>query len=225
MDCFIGIDLAQARDFTAVVILERIDCRPYRWNLVHLDRWQGVSYPATAARIGELVNCPELEGCRLAVDQTGVGRPVVDMLRTKTTRHITAINITGGTTVSRAGPYALNVPKRELIRTTQLLLQDDRLKIARELPLTDVLTKELNCFQVQITAAANETFSGDRRAGQHDDLVLSLSLACWLGENTQEVSLGIFEDWENPDEQPPPAPKSRLQTILDELRIDLDGDW
>lgn len=198
---YIGIDLAQTHDFTALVILERTGGWPYGWKLVHLERWRGLSYPATVDKIAELVNRPELEGARLVVDQTGVGRAVTDMLRTKTSRRVTAITITAGQSVSAgAGADSFNVPKKELVTTTQVVLQADRLKIARKLPLADVLVKELDAFRVKITAAANETFSGDWREGQHDDMVLALALACWLGENTTEFSLGIFEDWENPEE-------------------------
>jgi hypothetical protein len=41
--------------------------------------------------------------------------------------------------------------------------------------------RELQQFQVKITAAANETF-GVWRDGQHDDLVLAVALACWWAE-------------------------------------------
>ena len=42
----------------------------------------------------------------------------------------------------------------------------------------DALVAELNDFRVKITAAANETFAAaDER--RHDDLVLSVALACW----------------------------------------------
>jgi hypothetical protein len=43
------------------------------------------------------------------------------------------------------------------------------------------LVRELQNFQVKITAAANETF-GVWRDGQHDDLVLAVALASWWGE-------------------------------------------
>ncbi len=63
----------------------------------------------------------------------------------------------------------------------QVLLQTRRLRIAQALPEAAILTKELETFQVKITAAANETF-GAWREGQHDDLVLATGLAAWAGE-------------------------------------------
>jgi hypothetical protein len=44
-----------------------------------------------------------------------------------------------------------------------------------------VLVTELRAFKVKITAAANETFESWRER-DHDDLVLAVALACWLGQ-------------------------------------------
>jgi hypothetical protein len=60
-------------------------------------------------------------------------------------------------------------------------MQARRLQIARSLPDAATLVRELQNFQVKITAAANETF-GTWRDGQHDDLVLAVALACWWSE-------------------------------------------
>jgi hypothetical protein len=60
-------------------------------------------------------------------------------------------------------------------------MQGRRLQIARRLTEAATLVRELQNFQVKITAAANETF-GAWRDGQHDDLVLAVALACWWSE-------------------------------------------
>ena len=62
-----------------------------------------------------------------------------------------------------------HVPKKELITALQVVMQGRRLQIARSLPEAATLVRELQNFQVKITAAANETF-GAWRDGQHDDL-------------------------------------------------------
>jgi hypothetical protein len=92
------------------------------------------------------------------------------------------ILITGGHKATwEAGVW--HVPKKELASVLQVLLQLGRLKIAKELPEAQALVRELENFKVKITIAANETFGGWRE-GDHDDLVLAVALACWLGENT-----------------------------------------
>jgi hypothetical protein len=55
-----------------------------------------------------------------------------------------------------------------------------RLEIA-EVPERVNLFREAMEFSVKITAAGNETFESWRES-EHDDLVLSLALACWAAE-------------------------------------------
>jgi hypothetical protein len=45
-------------------------------------RGLGTPYPQVAARLAELFDREPLSGGTLVVDETGVGRPVVDLLRT-----------------------------------------------------------------------------------------------------------------------------------------------
>jgi hypothetical protein len=47
-----------------------------------------------------------------------------------------------------------HVPKKELVSCLQVLLQGHRLKIAETLPEAKTLVRELETFQVKITAAA-----------------------------------------------------------------------
>lgn len=62
----------------------------------------------------------------MVVDGTGVGAPVVDMLRAAGLGcEITAVSITGGDRESRRG-----VPKRDLIARVQLALEKGELRIA-----------------------------------------------------------------------------------------------
>ena len=121
----------------------------------------------------------------LVVDQTGVGRPVVDMLedglRGRVTCQFCPITITGGHEVTKSAAGELRVPKKELVGGLQVLLQTRRLKVARALPEAATLVRELETFRVKVTEAANETF-GAWREGQHDDLVLAVGLAAWVGE-------------------------------------------
>ena len=73
------------------------------------------------------------------------------------------------------------MPKKELVTCLQVVLQARRLQIARGLLEAATLVRELQSFQVKITASAHETF-GVWRDGQHDDLVLAVALACWWAE-------------------------------------------
>lgn len=184
----IGLDLGQARDFTALVVSEKHEDTK-RWpklvqhNIVHMHRFPlGTPYPditeAVKRVIAQLPARPQPP--ILVVDATGVGRPVVDAMKARGLSPIAA-TITGGADVTEKSPDDLRVPKRILASTLQIALQSGRLKIAANMPLTDVLVRELQSFKVKISVAGNETYEAWREA-DHDDLVLACGLAVWRGE-------------------------------------------
>jgi hypothetical protein len=188
-----GLDLGQAKDYTALAVLQRITPaagtatpaakRERRYAVCHLERFPlGTPYPAVCDRIVKLFSDAPLAGGTLAVDQTGVGRAVVDMLRrARPSAAIRPITITAGREIVPDGT-GWHVPKKELVSVLQVLLQSRRLQILRTLPDAAVLVRELETFKVRITASANETFEAWRE-GQHDDMVLALGVACWVGEH------------------------------------------
>jgi hypothetical protein len=186
-DFFVGLDLGQAQDFTALAVLERPlveGSEESSYALRHLVRWPlGTPYTAIVPAVARLVAAAPLSGSDLVADQTGVGRALVDMLRAALVSRVLPVTITGGHAVSMTPDGSFHVPKKELVTCLQMLLQGRRLQIARGLPQARTLTRELQNFQVRITAAANETF-GVWREGQHDDLVLAVALACWWAERS-----------------------------------------
>jgi hypothetical protein len=200
-----GLDLGQAQDFTALAVVEvaptpapvRITDRdpelgrprtrtvllpapPGRHQVRHLHRFPlGTPYPAIVAHVVAL--SARLPGALLAVDATGVGRPVVDYLWQAGLAPI-AITLTAGGTAQGAG-RAWRVPKQDLVGVLQLALQGGRLQIAQALPLAEELAEELLAFRVRVTDAGRETY-GAWREGAHDDLVLAVGVAVWVGEQT-----------------------------------------
>jgi hypothetical protein len=184
-DFFVGLDLGQAQDFTALAVLERPlveGSEESSYALRHLVRWPlGTPYTTIVPAVARLVAAAPLCGSDLVADQTGVGRALVDMLRAALVSRVVPVTITGGHAVSMTPDGSFHVPKKELVTSLQVLLQGRRLQIARSLPQARTLTRELQNFQVRITAAANETF-GVWREGQHDDLVLAVALACWWAQ-------------------------------------------
>jgi hypothetical protein len=146
----------------------------------------GTPYPAQVARVKALHDRLKAEAGQpslLVVDQTGVGRPVVDMLRAAELKPV-AVTITGGDSASRDG-LDYRVPKRDLVSVVQVLLQAERLKIARALPEAQTLTSELLAFKVSISLKGYDSYGNDQgswRENPHDDLVLAVALAAWYGE-------------------------------------------
>ncbi len=199
---FVGLDLGQAKDYSALAIVERgstatttaksgekPDCMNTKdevnsLHCIHLHRWQlRTPYPAIVADVVRMIN--GLDPARttggktvLAIDATGVGAPVVDLFKREKINAILApIQIVGGSNVSNENGMT-RVPKRDLVSVVQVGLQNRKLKIAESLNLAETLSRELQNFTVKITDSANDVY-GAWREGTHDDLVLAVALAVW----------------------------------------------
>jgi len=206
---FVGLDLGQARDFTALAILERRRLRPDDppnkrrpvCAIRHLQRFPpGTGYPAVVERLLELLRTPALPYCDLLIDQTGVGRAavnlVIDGVRGNVNCTLWPITLSAGHTVERVPGrgMGLYVPKKELVGTMQVLLQTRRLQIPRTLADAALLVKELENFKTKVTLDRHGTAEAWRE-GQHDDLVFAVALAAWMSEQS------LPPLW-----QPPPRP-------------------
>lgn len=175
----IGLDLGQAQDYTAISILEDTGGDPATYHARHLERVAlKTPYPAIVAKVAAMMEKEPLKGTSaLVVDATGVGAPVVELLRAAGCNPF-PVWITGGDAVSMDWVQA-RVPKRDLVSSLQILLQSGRLKVAASLPNAETLVAELLNFKVTIdTKTAHDSY-GAWREGVHDDLVLSVALACW----------------------------------------------
>jgi hypothetical protein len=212
-DFYVGLDLGQVSDYTAMAIVERTEpaaiqsptpgglpigmaaparaaSRPEaRLDVVHLERFPlGTPYPTMVEHVAAMMGRPEIAAPtgwpRLVVDATGVGRPVVDLfLKARMPAILLPLSITGGDAWRREGNNYW-VAKRLLVSVVQATLQSGRLKVVPGLGLAEVLKKELFAFKVKISVAANETYgAADIRDGEHDDLVLAVAMAAWMAEN------------------------------------------
>jgi hypothetical protein len=187
--------------------LRRVEKTLLEYRVRHLERPElGTSYPDMVERIVELLKALSRDPYNkpasrvvLAVDGTGAGRPVVDMLRgaireDKDLRWQVRpvwITITGGDSVNHTPDGWLRVPKRDLISAPLVLMQNKQLKIADARPLKDTLVKELLSFRVKINISTAHDSYEAWREGDHDDLVLSVALSCWAGERFSEAPLKL----------------------------------
>jgi hypothetical protein len=210
---FVGLDLGQSQDFTAMAVLERAelvgewDPAVFAWRktielrLRHLERVPlGTPYTEVVDRVVAVTQSPELAGrCQLIADATGVGRPVTDMLRRAElgSSRLWPVEITSGTLERHAdGHY--RVPKRDLIVGVQVLLQRRELQIAKGMKFGPVLAREMAEMRVKITPSGNEQY-GAWREGEHDDLVLAVALACWGARKAWPCALrGEEAYWRGP---------------------------
>lgn len=178
----IGVDLGQAFDYTALAVLEERDRGLY--DLRHVERHRDEPYPLIVERTRLLAR--RLPGpVALAVDATGVGRPVVDMLREgRGAEEVYGITLTGGEAAVRKGDD-FQVPKREVVASVAGLLQTGRLRIPRSLSGAAVLERELRRFRARITRTGRDAYEACHEA-DHDDMVLAVALGCWFSERGRD---------------------------------------
>ena len=156
-------------------------------HLRHLERLPlGLPYPEAVEQIGALVRAL-LGEADLVIDATGVGRPVLDMLRAAGLEPV-AVTITGGRSASFDGG-TWRVPKRMLVRALATAFEAGRLKVARSLPSAGALLAELQAFRRQISQRGHDSYAG---AGEHDDLVIATALACWWPEAERRLARADF---------------------------------
>ncbi|MBE0659128.1 MAG: hypothetical protein IH602_15645, partial [Bryobacteraceae bacterium] len=191
---FIGLDLGQRSDHSAVVILERarhftgrFDHVNYtretitRLYLRHAERFPlhfpYLGIPAAIRSTFDKLNPTHYEASptpkTIVVDATGVGAPIVEILhRAKLPAGIVPITITSG-----EKPNGNNIPRAALLSNLRILLETKLLLLSPDVAHYDQLYKELAAISVNARA-------------RHDDLAFALALAAWSARLTLPLPLG-----------------------------------
>ena len=174
---FVGVDLGQRRDHTAIAVVEQSRGELLVRFLMRVPL--GTPYPIVVDLVREVTAHEQLAGrCVAVVDATGVGAPVVDMLRNaRLGCEVVPVTITGGDKES-GSHLGWSVPKKDLIAGVQVALERGELKIAKELKDAGALMRELGDMRMERHASGKVRMGADG-AGQHDDLVIALALAIW----------------------------------------------
>jgi hypothetical protein len=186
---YMGVDLGQQQDPSAIAVLRRVrelvrqgdgpwrEAKPTVLQLGFLERIPlGTPYPGIVTYIAGLLQRPVWAGnIQLAIDQTGVGRPVADIFRSRGLS-FTGVNITSGLDARLDGNEAF-VPKTTLVSLVQALIHEERLHLHSELGAAPDLRHELESFQVRYTDGGRMTFGAS--GNNHDDMVLALAIAAW----------------------------------------------
>ncbi len=153
-------------------------------RLRHLERLPlDAGWPDLATKVRELLDALEgKEQCdapEVIVDITGVGKPVLELLKGRGIEPLVVTVAAGSETVETAW-NEWRVAKTELIGTLQLQFQTGKIKTASEIPLVGTFIKELQDFSMRppkISPGDGEAW----REGAFDDLVLAVALAVWRG--------------------------------------------
>lgn len=203
----IGIDVGQKVDPTAIAVMqvERRGPEGERHYLGrHLERLPlGTSYVAVASRLREIVDGvrgrlpavytpglgyePAPLDLEVAVDATGVGQPVVDLLAAVGVEVVPVYFTHGDRRAEERGQVTLG--KAWLVTRMKSLFQTGCV----HLPTTaeaEAMQRELLDYEIRVSEDANDRY-GAFRVGAHDDLVTAVGLAV-QGEEDRVGTVGSY---------------------------------
>lgn len=214
LPAYVGVDLGQSRDYSAIAVVQQTAKAPNRYDLTYLHRWRPKRYQEVPPVVRAVVDplrkhvtvwhggghlAIEQAAVDVIVDRTGVGRPVGDLMSETDLGGATLqlATITSGDTVSQDPDGAWKVPKRDLVSSITLAIENGVLRIAEGLPLAETLVAELINFRPKISASGHASFGAatDWREGSHDDLLLATSMAIWFAERPKPPGLDPSFDY------------------------------
>jgi hypothetical protein len=157
----IGVDLARLQDFTVLTVMDRA-----RRHVVDLARFTQVHWDVQINRIINLARAYNF--ATLVVDSTGIGDPIVQTLESA------GMNVV---------PYKISshIAKSQLIDKLRLSIEQQRISYPRDLPHFNLMLKELETYEYEISAGGVTRYSAPR--GYYDDCVISLALATWVADS------------------------------------------
>jgi hypothetical protein len=123
---------------------------------------------------------PLNDGCKLVIDETGVGRAVGDIFDAAGLRP-NRVTITAGQEATQQSGSRWHVAKGILISGVDARLHTGELRIAEALSDAGALQEELKDFQRKVSDAGRATYNA--RVGAHDDLILAVAIALWFSTN------------------------------------------
>ena len=162
----IGIDLAKKQDETIAIVLERTDEREL--IVRHIDAWSHMDYTEQIGRIGQIARKFEMSGA--AVDQTGVGEPIMEELK-KTIPTITGVNFT------QQSKFDLASWLRSTMEHKKLLIPNNKRLIL-----------QLNSVRYNVSKSEHIIFQAP--PNKHDDHFWALALAVYASRHLSPYAGG-----------------------------------
>jgi len=160
----IGWDIAKARDFSVVSVMDcdywRADVAQTVPHLAHWERFNSLRYDVQIDRVAGIARQYD---AYVLLDSTGLGDPIYDMMLAKGIPCV---------------PYVFtSKSKQMLIQNLSIAIQTQSISY----PDVPVLIQELSAFQYSVSPAGQMLYSAPE--GDHDDCVISLALGVWAAQH------------------------------------------
>ena len=189
----IGVDVGQKVDPTAICVMEArpsaVQGEPVFTTRLLQRLPLGTSYLAVADRLVEVVTNIAAQPVQMnhappsvtmLIDATGVGAPIVDMMR-KALRgsrcRVTPVTFVHGERLTTQG-HGLRMGKEFLVGRLTMLMESGRVDLPVDHPEAAAMRRELEDYERRLKAGTAGTMQyGAMAAGSHDDLVTAVALA------------------------------------------------
>ena len=189
LEYFIGLDLARARDYSAIAVVGLCNenhgpfdhvryCQPTR-SVLHLGSLRriplGTEYLEVVQQLRRLIEQLRAQygygqpvpRITVVLDSAGPGHVVLELLRAeKLGVNIIPVLMTAGNDVGHSSGRT-TVPRRDLVSNIRYLLETELLRVNGKLAYAHILEREI---------AAVRPHGGQY---PHDDLAIAASLAAW----------------------------------------------
>lgn len=212
MNYYLGVDFGSQQDYTALTLIKRNDIIKQEYSmtrgltqedirteyqLLFIERMDlGTPYQKVVDRVSTILRDEDLRGDIIVVpDATGVGIPIVQLMRSQNVSPMIPISIHGGQATNKNDFGGYSVPKRDLVSALAIVVQSRRLRVASDINYRMQLVHEMQNFVPKFTKNGGDTYEALMER-DHDDLVMALSMAIWLAEKHGK-----------PAEPIPPSPK------------------
>jgi len=163
----LGVDLARIRDYTVLTVLDTT-----RNHVVYVERFNQVAWEWQYHKIIQVARRYHAVVC---VDWTGIGDPIVETLR--------------GAGLQMQ-PYKIggSAAKQQLIEKLRVNIENGKISFPLN-KYTQPMIRELKAFEYSFSEGGIIKYSAP--SGSHDDCVISLALANWIGD----VEPWVYRHW------------------------------
>jgi hypothetical protein len=152
-----GLDLARKINWTVITIIDTSMVPP---AIAYIDRFNQVEWRIQVTRVKAAAERFQID--QMVVDQTGVGDPIVEMLRQEMSDH---------KYISIVGFQFTNASKANIVEGLSLAFETSEISI---LPDADLIS-ELQSYEMKQMPGGMMRYAPP--LGVHDDMVMSLALA------------------------------------------------
>jgi hypothetical protein len=197
---FVGVDLGQRMDYTAVAVLEQHYDERGRsfYETGWLKRFPLMTrYSSIAKQLKKLDTKLRLRAAKqekslmltYLVDAGGVGNAAVELCEVELPNaDIYRCFITGGlhaTVDSRE--REIRIPKFQLVSTLVALFDSERIHFPKDAKYIEAMVEELESYEVHVSESGNEQYAA--RSSRHDDLICAVSLPAWYSQQESTADM------------------------------------